>query len=114
MPYPDPRVPSASAWSLASALAVYAEPLASGSRVVVFGDSELAMAQSLLDLGARTVHVFDPDSRRSERAAAAAPRGVAIRPLADDVDLRDGAFDLAVVPDIGALGDAADALRRLR
>src|SRR6187402_3263928 len=89
--------------SLVDALLVYAEPLASGAHVVVIGDAETAVADGLLELGARAVHVFDPDPARAANAARFAPRGVTVRALVEDLDVRDGAFDLAVVPDIAEL-----------
>lgn len=76
---------------LLSALSVYAEPLVSGARVVVLGDS--AFELRLVDLGARSVRVYDPDA---------------------EIDVRDGAFDLAVIPDLGTLTDAAATVARLR
>src|SRR4249920_3561768 len=84
--------------SLVDALLVYAEPLAVGAHAVVIGDAESSVADRLLELGARGVHVFDPDPARAANAARSAPRGVTIRALVDDLDVRDGAFDLAVVP----------------
>ncbi|MBX3202111.1 MAG: hypothetical protein KF894_28540, partial [Labilithrix sp.] len=62
----------------------------------------------------RAVHVFDPDPARAATAARAAPRGVTVRGLVDDLDVRDGAFDLAVVPDLAELDDPRAAIARLR
>src|SRR5206468_6834067 len=63
--------------------------------------------------GARVVHVFDVDAARAKRAAAT--RGVTIAPLpAHDFDVRDGAFDLALVPDLSVLADPPASLARLR
>ena len=60
------------------------------------------------------MHVFDPDPARAVSAARAAPRGVTVRGLVEDLDVRDGAFDLAVVPDLAELDDARAAVARLR
>src|SRR5262249_2475494 len=40
--------------------------------------------------------------------------GVTIRPLVDDLDVRDGAFDLAVIPDLAELNDPRGTVARLR
>jgi hypothetical protein len=100
--------------NLIDALLVYAEPLATEAHVVVLGDSESSVAHRLLELGARGVHVFDPDPARAASAARIAPRGVTVRALVDDLDVRDGAFDLAVVADLAELNDPRDAVARLR
>jgi hypothetical protein len=99
--------------SLLDALLVYAEPLASGAHVIVVGDAESGVAERLLDLGARSVHLVDPDPERSARAGRTAPRGVTIRPLGGDLEVRDGAFDLGVIPDLAKLDDAASIVSRL-
>jgi hypothetical protein len=100
--------------TLVDALLVYAESFAVDAHVLVVGDSESSVARRLLDLGARGVHVFDPDPARAVNAARSAPRGVTIRALVDDLDVRDGAFDLALVPDLAEVNDPAAAIARLR
>jgi hypothetical protein len=100
--------------SLIDALLVYAEPLASGAHTVVVGDAESSIADRLLELGARSVHVFDPDPARAANASRSAPRGVTVRALVDELDVRDGAFDLAVVPDLAELNDPRSTVARLR
>jgi len=76
------------------ALAVYAEPLVAGRRVVVFGESDTGVAERLTELGARTV--------------------VSVAPGEDAGDLRPATFDLALVPDLGAFDDAATVLAVIR
>ena len=100
--------------AVVSALSVYVEPLVADARVAVIGDVELGLHERLLELGARTVHAFDPDPERVARTADEVPRGVSVRMLRDDFDVRDGAFDLVVIPDLGILPDAAAAIVRLR
>ena len=100
--------------SLLDALLVYAEPLATGAHAVVVGDAGSSVADRLLELGARGVLVFDPDGARAAKAARTAPRGVTVRALNVDLDVRDGAFDLAVVPDLALLDDPRRAVARLR
>jgi hypothetical protein len=72
------------------ALAVYAEPLAAGRRVVVFGDPAAGLAERLDELGADTVVMLAPG---------------------DDLDeLRAARFDLAIVPDLALFEDPAALL----
>ncbi len=102
------------ATSLVDALLVYAEPLAANAHAVVIGDSEGPVAARLIELGARSVYVFDPDPARAASVARDVPRGVLVRPFVDDLDVRDGAFDLAVIPDLADLNDPRRAIERLR
>ena len=97
-----------------AALSVYVEPLVADARVAILGDVELDLHGRLLELGARTVHVYDPDPDRVARSTDEVPRGVSVRMLRDDFDVRDGAFDLVVIPDIGMLPDPSGAIVRLR
>ncbi len=100
--------------TVVAALSVYVEPLAARARIAVLGDASLDLAGRLVDLGARSVHVFDPDVERAERAARSAPRSVEYVPLGRDFDVRDAAFDLAIIPDLGVLPDPGGTLGRLR
>ncbi len=100
--------------SIVAALTVYLEPLVADARVAVLGDGELGLEVRLLELGARTVHLYDPDPDRVARIADEVPRGVSARMLRDDFDVRDAAFDLVVIPDVGLLPDASGAIVRLR
>ena len=100
----------------ASALLAFAEPLLDGRRVLVVGDSSDALAERLVDMGARVVHVYDPSP---ERALAAAPttsiRNVSVRTLPDgDFEVRDGAFDVAIVPDLALVPEPEALVVRLR
>jgi hypothetical protein len=108
----DPSDPRSAA--VVAALTVYVEPLVADARVAVVGDAELGLDERLLELGARTVHLFDPDPERVARTADEVPRGVSVRMLRDDFDVRDGAFDLVVIPDIALLPDPSNAIVRLR
>jgi len=99
------------------ALCVYAESLAAGRRVMVIGDASLGLQERLVDLGARTVHVYDPVAERALGSASVSGggRAVSIRTLPDgDFDVRDGAFDLALIPDLGIVDEPAPLLARLR
>ena len=111
----SPSSPSPRAASV-HALCVYAEPLAARRRVVVVGDASLGLDERLVELGARTVHVYDPDAERARaHAAPASSRTVTVRELpAGEFDVRDGAFDLAIVPDLGMIEDRGALLSRLR
>ncbi|AKU99725.1 response regulator receiver [Labilithrix luteola] len=108
------RHPGANAANLAAALCVHAEPLVAGARVLVLGNAELDIGATLLDLGARSVHVYDSDGARAARAAASAPRGVIYRAGPNEIDARDGAYDLALVPDLAQLRDAESIVGQLR
>jgi len=97
----------------ALALAVYGEELAQGSRVAVFGDATLGLAQELVERGARLVHVYDADPARVVEANAHAhDRSIyfARLPEGGDAGVRDGAFDLVMVPDLSACTDAKAVL----
>jgi len=104
----------ASSAPTASALSIYVEPLATDARVAVLGDASGGFHETLFELGARTVHVFDPDPARVARLSDEVPRGVSVRILRDDLEVRDGAFDLVVVPDLGVLPDPSSLIVRLR
>jgi hypothetical protein len=107
--------PSSPQASPSHALCVYAEPLVAGRRVVVVHDASQGLGPRLADLGARTVHVYDPDPERAREAASSAPRGVTIRALpGDDFDVRDGAFDVAIIPDLGLVAEPAPLVAKLR
>jgi SAM-dependent methyltransferase len=88
------------------ALAAYAEPLASNRRVLVFGNALAALSVQLLERGARSVHVCDADPVRvSEAAARNRSSQISFSSLADsDLSVRDGAFELALVENLGAFG----------
>lgn len=98
-------------------LAPYLEPIVRGRRVVVLGDSTGTLAPSLLDRGARLVHVYDPDAARAAESAAraGASRTLVIAPLPwGDLAVRDGAFDTAIVPDLSAFGSPDPVIERAR
>jgi hypothetical protein len=95
------------------ALAVYAEALAVGARVAVFGDSSLGLGARLARLGARGVQVWDPDAERARGAAASAPRGVSVSAYLER-DPSDPPVDLALVADLGLFEDAAELIARVR
>ncbi len=97
-------------------LAAYAEPLLDGRRVLVFGDATSGLAEMLLERGARLVHVCDPDASRVAEATARNPsRTISFAPLGDGaLALREGAFDVGIIEDLGAAGPASSVLKRLR
>lgn len=96
-------------------LCVYAEPLVGDQRVVILGDSSLRLGEQLLAEGARSVHIYDDDSLRAERTSRNAARGILVRPMPEgDFDVRDGAFDLAIIPNLASFADPAGLLSRIR
>jgi SAM-dependent methyltransferase len=86
------------------ALAAYAEPLAANRRVLVFGNALGALSLQLLERGARSVHVCDPDALRvAEAAARNRSTQITFSALADsDLSVRDGAFELSLIDNLGA------------
>jgi hypothetical protein len=95
------------------ALAVYAESLASGGRVALFGDSSLGLGERLVDLGARSVEVWDPDARRARVEAEREPEAVSIKAY-ETAGPRLRNVDLAIVADLGLFDDPAAVLVRAR
>lgn len=112
-PETTPRASGRSA--LVAALSVYAEPLVERSRVLLVGDASPDVWALLLDMGAESITVVDHDVARARRVAALAPRGVTVRGDAElALDMRDGAFDLAILADVSRLADPEAVVRRLR
>ena len=99
--------------ALQDALLVYAEPLAENAYVLVIGDASSPVAERLLALGARGVQLYDPDPARAANAARNASVGVIVRPLVGELDVRDGSFDIAIIPDLAELDDARAVVTRL-
>ncbi|HKQ69213.1 MAG TPA: hypothetical protein VJT73_07735 [Polyangiaceae bacterium] len=98
-------------------LCAYAEELASGARVAVFGDATVGLAEELLDRGARLVHVYDTDAARiAEATARGHDRSVFYSrlPASGDLGVRDGAFDLVIVVDLARAEDASALLAMAR
>jgi SAM-dependent methyltransferase len=99
-------------------LGAYLERMVRGRRVAVLGDATIGLAERLIERGARLVHAYDPDAARTAEAIAraAGDRGktVSRAVLEGDLGVRDGAFDVVVVPDLALFNDRADLLRRAR
>jgi chromosome segregation ATPase len=99
-------------------LSAYIEALVRGRRVAILGDAMIGLADELVRRGARLVHAYDPDTARTSEALARAtpgrPHQVSFGVLADDLGVRDGAFDLVLVPDVSLFPEAADVIRRAR
>ena len=96
-------------------LAPYLEPLVRGRRVVILGDSSADLGPSLVDRGARLVHLYDPDPVRAAESAArlASVRSLVVARLPDgDLAVRDGAFDAVVVPDLSCFTAPDEIIRR--
>jgi hypothetical protein len=94
------------------ALAVYAESLAAGGAVALFGDSSLGLAGRLVDLGARSVQAWDPDARRARLEAERADDAVTIKAYDAEAPL-PRSVDLAIVSDLGLFDDPAEILARV-
>lgn len=103
------------------ALAVHIENLVRARRVAVLGDASLDLPERLGKAGARLIHVYDPDPARTAEAMAKSagsriPHGPHITHavLEGDMGVRDGAFDIVVIPDLSFFADRSDILRRAR
>jgi hypothetical protein len=98
-------------------LGVYGEELANGSRAAIFGSATLGLAEELVLRGARIVHVYDTDAARvAEATAQGHDRSIFFGSLPDsgDVGVRDGAFDLVIVPDLSFAPNQAALLTLVR
>lgn len=86
-----------------------------GRRVVVLGEATLGLATELTSRGARLVHVYDPDAGRAAQAMITlGGRNIAYAPLSEDLGIRDGAFDVAILPDLSLFAHPASAIGRAR
>jgi SAM-dependent methyltransferase len=98
-------------------LGPYLEPIVRGRRVVILGDSTRPLGTSVLERGARLVHVYDPDAARAAESAvrAGSSRTLVIAPLPwGDLAVRDGAFDTVLVPDLGMFETPDPVIERAR
>jgi len=99
-------------------LAAYLERLVRSRRVAVLGDATLGLCELLFERGARLVHAYDPDAARAAEAFARAShshdRHVSVAVLDGDLGVREGAFEVVVVPDLSIFADPADVLRKAR
>jgi SAM-dependent methyltransferase len=102
--------------SSSAVLSAYAEPLLRGRRVAVLGDATQDLAAAVAQRGARLVHVYDADPIRVALALSTAARGGALSfaVLGEDLGVRDGAFDVVLVPDLSLFDDAGELVRRAR
>jgi SAM-dependent methyltransferase len=96
-------------------LAAYAEPAASGRRVLFVGPAISALPTRLLERGARLVHVCDPDPvRLAEATAKNRSSNLSFSALADGhFALREGAFDVCIVEDAG-ISDPVALVKKIR
>ncbi|MRG92887.1 class I SAM-dependent methyltransferase [Polyangium spumosum] len=99
-------------------LGAYLERFVRARRVAVLGDATLELAERLVERGARLVHAYDPDAARAAeaftRTSQDRERHVTHAVLAGDLGVRDGAFDVVVVPDLSIFADPSEVLRRAR
>lgn len=98
------------------ALAAYVEPLVADRRVALFGDASGGLAARFVDLGARSVFVWDPNIERARREAESAPHGVIVRALlpGSEASMPRGTFDLALVADLELFEDPEELLANVR
>lgn len=98
------------------ALAAYSEDLVSGRRLVIFGNALSGLAETLVERGARLVHVYDENPARvGEAAARSTNTSISFAPLTPGgIAARDGAFDVAFVEEITEFGDPVQLMTKLR
>ncbi|MGH7436622.1 MAG: hypothetical protein ACRENE_13190, partial [Polyangiaceae bacterium] len=115
----DPTVAAPGKGALAQAarqaLAVYAEEFLQRGVVAVLGDATAGIGELALRLGARAVHVWDPDVDRALAAAGSPAVGLSVWPLVrprEDLTRRD--FDVAIVSELGLFRDPAGILAEVR
>lgn len=110
---PSPAPVATATVTVEHALCAYAEPHVRGRRGLVVGAANAGVGERLLALGARSVHLFDPDPARVALAPAA--RGLTVAALDERaLDFRDGAFQFAVVFELASVPSAAGLLSQLR
>ncbi len=91
----------------ARVLGAWADALIRGRRVALIGDAQSGLAEQLAASSSRKVHAYDPDEARLAGAIAAAAGGaVSFAPLSEALDMRAGAFDAVIVPDLTLTGDS--------
>ena len=103
-------------------LSAYVEPLVRGRRVAVLGDATIGLAERVAERGARLVHAYDPDPVRTSEALSRGGIGargqVSYAVLGPDLGVRDGAFDVVLIPDLSLFSEgtdgAAEIVRRAR
>jgi len=98
---------------LGHVLAAYAEAYITGRSVLFVGNVESGVPERLLALGARSVHAYDGDASRARGATQRMPRAVVVRPLPHTFEVRDAAFDAAIVSDMTASPDPDKLAREL-
>jgi SAM-dependent methyltransferase len=97
------------------ALAIYAEEHIQRGVIAVLGDASAGIGELALRLGARAVHVWDPDVDRALAAAGSAVLGLSVWPLVrprEDLTRRD--FDVVIVSELGLFRDPAAVLSEVR
>lgn len=97
------------------ALAAYSEDLVTGRRVVIFGDALSGLAETLVERGARLVHVYDENPTRvAEAAARSTSSSISFAPLSPGgIAARDGAFDVGFVEELASFSDPGQLITKL-
>jgi uncharacterized coiled-coil protein SlyX len=91
-------------------LGAYVASHVDGRRVALLGDCRSGVAEQLAELAGRRIHAYDPEPERVATSVAQAARHAHSAPVSfnviqDDLDAREGAFDVAIVPDLGMFDD---------
>lgn len=98
------------------ALGAFSEDLVSSRRVVIFGNALSGLAETLVERGARLVHVYDENPARvAEATARSTSNHVSFAPLGPGgIAARDGAFDVGFVDEISQFATPSSIITRLR
>ncbi len=95
----------------ATVLGAYVASHVDGRRVALIGNCRNGLAEQLAALAGRRIHAYDPEAERVATSVAEATRKahsarISFNVLEDDLDFREGAFDVAIVPELGLFDDA--------
>jgi hypothetical protein len=98
------------------ALGAFSEDLVTSRRVVIFGNALSGLAETLVERGARLVHVYDENPARvAEATARSTLTQVSFAPLGPGgIAARDGAFDVGFIDEVSQFATAASVVTRLR
>jgi hypothetical protein len=96
-----------------SVLAAYAEPVATGRRVLFIGPAVSALPGHLVERGARLVHVSDPDAARVNEVAVKNRIGSISYSVLGEAPLQNGAFDVCIVED-ASIVDPVQLSKKIR
>lgn len=98
------------------ALVAYAESLVEDARVAVLGQAAEGLRAKLVELGARSVHVSDPERPVSQTQPPSPGRDATISgsPSGSHTGVHAGSVDLVLIPDLGVFRDPRGVVAEAR